>query len=344
MKASKLIHWGLLILLCQNCTRPLSVNEEAVSVPVVFTCSLPASQGTKAVSDGLSASTLLLYTYDANGTYLPALAIEKPGAFESRTATANLALVKGMTYNFVFVAISSNATPAYTVDAASGTLAIDYSALTANDDAYDIFTASLADYKVTGSFTETVTLKRPIAQVNVGVPVADYTVAANSGIKVDEITSSFVFSEAGTAYDILHQKVTTNADAAVTVPAKIRPVDEDLTVGTDTYKYMAMSYILVPMDGVTADNRATLTSVDLSLNVETTSGATSTLTRSVVNVPVQKNWRTNILGNIFGIAGVFNIIIDEIYAGDINITPEGGSDTPAGNVDVVPVDDWGTIN
>ena len=336
LKAATVLLAFYTVICCQT-NPPDNPSSENVS----FCFRLPGKEETKAISDGLSATELRLYAYDANGTYLPALSIVREDAFAGREATATLSLVKGMTYCFVFVAVNPAAADnAYVFDPAAKTLTVDYSVLTANNDAYDCFTASLLNFTVTGPFTQDVTLKRPFSQVNVGVPVADYMVASNSGIKVDEIRSSLTFSDAGTEYDLMGNKVLSNAADSVLVPAKLRPVSENLTVGTDTYKYMAMAYILVPMDGVNDDNRALLGNVHLVLDVETAGGATSTLHRNVANVPVQKNWRTNLLGNIFGIQGGFHIYIDQRFTGDLPEDHPTGDHLSAGPNEAMEWD-WG---
>ena len=327
--------WAGLVAVAVSCGKGPALPEgQGESVPVTFSIGLPDAARTKAISDGLGATKLLLYAYDANGTYLPALKIEEADAFQTRAATAKLTLVKGMTYSFVFVAVNPGAS-AYTVSAEDKSLTVDYAALTANDDRYDLFTASLLNYEVTGSFTKNITLTRPFAQVNVGVPEADYLVAKNSGIKVEEITSSYTFSSLGTVYDLLAQKVSSNAAASVTVPAALRPVAEKLVVGANSYPYMAMAYVLVPRDASNPDNRATV-DVELTLGVETVSGVAHTLVRGVTNAPIQKNYRTNIVGSLFGVSGTFHIYIDQNFRGDI-----GDSD---GNVELVGIQDWGQLN
>jgi hypothetical protein len=69
--------------------------------------------------------------------------------------------------------------------------------------------------------------------------------------------------------------------------------DEVLEVDGDDLTWLAMNYLLVP--SATSDNPSIITTV-------TASFATNfgTVEHTVYNVPIQKNYRTNIVGDLFG--------------------------------------------
>ena len=84
---------------------------------------------------------------------------------------------------------------------------------------------------------------------------------------------------------------------------------DTLTVSgaTDTpVHYIAMTYVLASTDKemvneVRLDVAGKQNGIDFAIDHE------------IANVPIQRNYRTNIIGDIFSIEGQFNIIIDPIY-------------------------------
>lgn len=283
-----------------------TVATEGNTVTANFQIALPdADAATKAISDGLTAKNLLFYVYDENGKYLPDLAITDK-QFENKQATISVQLIKGLKYSFGFIAVApGNANGAYTFNPADSTFTVDYSKMAANDDQFDLFTASLNDYNVTGPFSETVTLHRPMAQVNFGSSKGDFKAARASGIKVDEMETSFTFSEVGTAMNFLSGKVTATA-SDVLVGAKVRPADS-LSVNGKKYNWVAMAYVL------TGTDEKDLTNVQLDATIENADGPMTPVQRIVSNVPIKRNFRTNILGNIFSVTADFTIVIDETF-------------------------------
>ena len=132
-----------------------------------------------------------------------------------------------------------------------------------------------------GAQSKTVELKRPFAQINIAtlVNAVDYDInPVSSLVKVKDIPVSYnVFTgePVGAEGEV---EYTVN-----TVPAG------NLTVNGIDYKKVAMNYALVP---ATADNSAT---VEVYYEINTANG---TVKNSIPNVPVKKNYRTNIIGNL----------------------------------------------
>ena len=132
-----------------------------------------------------------------------------------------------------------------------------------------------------GAQSKTVELKRPFAQINIAtlVNAVDYDInPVSSLVKVKDIPVSYnVFTgePVGAEGEV---EYTVN-----TVPAG------NLTVNGTDYKKVAMNYALVP---ATADNSAT---VEVYYEINTANG---TVKNSIPNVPVKKNYRTNIIGNL----------------------------------------------
>ena len=149
------------------------------------------------------------------------------------------------------------------------------------------------------TFNESVTLTRPFAQINYGASdfaqITELGLAMESTVEIDGLADT---------YDILNGTISGEASttfALTTVPAQLTP-SEVLTVGSNDYAYVSMNYVLAPVDqSKIANIKATFAynndSVELNLD----------------NVPFQRNYRTNIIGNFFTDEVTFTIIVDENF-------------------------------
>ena len=99
--------------------------------------------------------------------------------------------------------------------------------------------------------------------------------------------------------------------------------DKDYDDENEVYKWLSMSYILVADrnadsgNGVLGDERDALESLQYTFSPK--SGNEITFGDGLNSVPVQRNWRTNILGQILTGNIKFNITINPIFEGDINV-------------------------
>lgn len=120
--------------------------------------------------------------------------------------------------------------------------------------------------------------------------------------------------------------------------------NEGIMPTTEMYKYLSMCYVLVPTQTTNEDGSSTLNKVTFEAkgSKETAKGEDTSGEEDVVktvftihNVPVRKNWRTNILGNDFFTAvTTFHLDIVPEYFGDYNYngweygTPDQGGSWP----------------
>jgi hypothetical protein len=92
----------------------------------------------------------------------------------------------------------------------------------------------------------------------------------------------------------------------------------------EQYLYLSMSYVLVSQtESINADvtaNVKILSSVDKDANGN--DKAQSDVVVNVVSVPLKRNFRTNILGELLTAPSVFNIVIDQ------NFQPEDYNEFP----------------
>lgn len=252
--------------------------------------------GTKSYGDGTTAKTVYVHVYqqDAEGglTYIQPAAegtsLKTPSqslTLNGLKATYSTRLVTGQTYTFVFWAQADNAP--YTYDADAKTITVDYASAKGNDESRDAFYNVLPNVKIEGAYTASVQLARPFAQLNFGA--ADYEEAKAAGLTVTDATVTL--THAATSLNLL--KGTTAGDETVTFVKAALPADPNaiLTAGGKNYKYVAMDYVLV------GKSAKTLSDVTLTLTATGTQSATPEFTYS--NVPLQANYRTNIVGNLF---------------------------------------------
>lgn len=252
--------------------------------------------GTKSYGDGTTVKTVYVHVYqqDAKGnlTYIEPAAegasLKTPSqslTLNGLKATYSTRLVTGQTYTFVFWAQADKAP--YTYDAEAKTITVNYVHAAGNDESRDAFYNVLPNVKIEGAYTASVQLARPFAQLNFGA--ADYEEAKAAGLTV---TKAMVkLTHAATSLNLLDG--TTAGDETVTFASAALPADPNaiLTAGGKDYKYVAMDYVLV------GKSAKTLSDVTLTLTATGTQSAAPKFTYS--NVPLQANYRTNIVGNLF---------------------------------------------
>ena len=158
-------------------------------------------------------------------------------------------------------------------------------------------------------------MKRPFAQINVGVDAADWNAAVASGVEIEE--SNVTIENAATSINLVTGKV----DGSVKVEYTTEAIPaEPLKANNSTYNWLSMSYILVNDGSETGNAETTLKSLKYTFTPKL--GNPITFKDGLNNVPVKRNWRTNILGKILTGDITFNISIDPIYEGDKNY-PDG---------------------
>ena len=296
---------GIFAASCAKESRDAALDTQAT----VFSVKAPFAV-TKAMNDGLSATDLTFAVYDEGGNYLQSLS---EGAQVAATAggwTVTVSLVKQMTYNFFFFAQSQKAVADsyYNIDLAAKTLTVDYAKAGSNNEFADAFYKA---FKMTidDSFNGDVTLARPFAQINAAV--RDLAVAEASNISLADMTTGFKVKNAFTTLNILDGSVDGEQEIELPLNAKLSG-----TISTDgsDYDWIAAAYLLVDQKQ-TAD-------ITLSLkSVNSVYGADVNIVREVTNVPLQRNYRTNLLGPLFSSSYTFNVNIDEGF-----ITPEQNVD------------------
>ena len=283
---------------CSNDMEPAMTDDGTVQ----FTIELPGNVDSRAIADGLTANKLTVAVYDADGNELSDIRVNKDIPHQT---TVQFKLVKGQKYSFAFWAQAEGAP--YTFDTANKSVSVNYEGAKSNDEKRDAFYAYRADLTINGPVNETITLKRPFCQLNYGA--SDYADAIAAGVNVTK--SAVTVYHAATSFNLATGA--TDGDVEVTFTKELLPNEittegdpnpDKLIVEETAYDWMAMNYFLVP------SNEAVITT-----NLQLYEGDAETAVRdlTVYSVPVQKNHRTNILGNLFTEDVNFNVIIDEQF-------------------------------
>ncbi len=261
---------------------------------VTFNAQLPAGLQTRVAGDGKTATTLSYAVYE-QGETTPVITSEDEVTFVNKQATISLKLAKGKTYDFLFWADSyekDDAENPYDVDFATQTLTVDYTDAKSNDEARDAFFGT-AKVEVKGAVSQNITLKRPFAQLNIGTN--DMEAAKTAGLKTDALQSSVKVLGIFSSMNLMTGQVSNSVE--VTFGSNAIP-KEKFTVGDNEYDYLALNYLLV------SDQKGLV-----NCEFTYTDGAT-TDTRTIDNVPVQRNYRTNIFGSLLTGSVDFDITIE----------------------------------
>ena len=265
---------------------------------VTFTAQLPSEMGTRAFADGLTAKHLQYAVYEAGqSTPLKVFGDETTVVGEAEMVdlkkSVTLQLTSGKSYDVIFWADATTDSP-YTFNPATQKVSVDYSKVNNNSDNCDAFFKK-ETITVSGNQSVDVKLTRPFAQVNIGTD--DFDAAKASGL---EVTQTEVVAKAFATLNLATGKVADEADRTFTMKAIPTASDGEFPVAGG-YKYLSMDYLLVGADKAT---------VDVAFNYG------GPQNRTFTNVPVQRNYRTNIYGSLLTNTTDFNVVIEPAFSGE----------------------------
>ena len=264
-----------------------------------FTVQMPEEALTKAVSQ---AGLVDIVYYDVWNEDMTKLLFSGSGPVEGCRAELEVALVMDQTFQFIFWAQNENANGPYSWTNLKK-VKVNYSKFTVNNkDCYDAFYA--VEKIVADGNDKVVRLYRPFAQLNFGTNTlnadfGEFTITSNS-VTISKYASAFD-TVGGKAVDYVNAPVTFTAATGGLVQAE-SPDDKDLKVGEASYYWIAMNYLLVP-----EEQTATVT-VDAEFNTKV-----GKVKHRIPNVPLSKNYRTNIVGDLFTSTAQLNIVVEESF-------------------------------
>ena len=317
------------MLLATSCSEDeLIAQSSGNEVSASFKVSVRSDVKTKAVGDDTKGIDQLIFAvYDENKNLLEELTqtLDETKLIDAtdgkKTATINVVLVKGQTYSFAFWAQDADYA-AYSFNPATKLVSVNYGQ-TANNKNADAFFAN-ETLTVSGSFEKDITLKRPFAQVNFLTTQTDIDKAEDAGFVPSQ--SSIVVKNAATSLNVLDGTVTGSTEATFTLASLIEETEtttikdaqgNEIKFEKDNevtnFRYLATAYFLTT-------EGAAGTTIDASMNVVAEDNGKMDL--SVPGVNAQRNFRTNIYGNLLTSGGKFNVTVDPGFDGDYSVEVE----------------------
>ena len=288
----------LLTTACQKENDLANGNE----VMVNFEVSAPVI-ATRAYSDGETATKLQYAVYNSSEVFLKDMFDGKGVEEKDFTLKTNVSmrLALGNEYYVLFWAEAPNAP--YDVNFAEKKLTVNYpdDKTFSNDENRDAFYCwkKVTDEDLRKASVK-IEMRRPFAQLNIGT--GDTKEAAASGVTAK---TTAVKVKAYQAMNFSTGKVSGLQD--VVFDYADVPTDEKFPV--DHYDYLAMNYLLVGADKEVINEVVFQYTGAENNKIET---------RTFTSIPVRRNYRTNIYGNLLTQAVDFNVEIKPEYLGAEN--------------------------
>ena len=273
-----------------------SLVEPQMEGPATFTVQVPDQMGTKAIGSKANVNQLLVAVYQE--AFDGAKAIHRQTAeVKNGVATISLNLIKGQSYDVIFWAQKDNGY--VNVNTEFELVNIPVENKHHNDDNGAAFFFYKENFVPSG-VAESVTLKRPFAQLNLGTTAE--SLITNAGTVAIE-TSAITVGNVATSFNTVLGYG--QGEQTLVFAAKPEP-QQELTVGNDDhYVYVSMDYL--PISG---DDEAVVT-----VEAQITLNNTQVVSHKFTNVPVRENYRTNIVGNLISSSSEFTVKVDDSWAG-----------------------------
>ena len=279
---------------CQQTPDLAEVGVGGETATVSFNLGTPQIASRADFSDGTTASHLQWAVYDANGNILNDLKGEMTD-FQIST-TVEFQLTTGNTYYVLFWAAAPSAP--YTVDLAAQTMTVNYTGAVSSDENRDAF-YYYDDFTVqNGMDPVKAELRRPFAQLNIGTN--DFEASEKAGHKV---THAMVEVPAYSTLNFANGEVSDKAVRKFAYAA-VPGASQEFPVNDAEYDYIAMNYLLMA---------STKETVDVKFTYATDENGTAAKERTVGAVPVQRNHRTNLYGQLFTSNTKVNVEIKPEY-------------------------------
>ncbi len=284
-----------LIALAASCSKDAAeapaVNGDA---QVTFSVELPGVVS-RATNDGTTAVDLYCAVY-SNDPQAQTPLFVKEAQMQDLKATISMELVADQTYDLVFWAQSPNS--GYTFDWAAKQINLNY---TNTEDGSvedrDAFIYIWHDLEVKGSINKPVKLVRPFAQINVGLSEEQLEKANLAGFNLDQVQ---VAAKTYNAISVAEgQGVPAGNQIDVVFTAAANKVDTK-TFGGNTYNWVSFNYVL--------PNATQPELQDIKIDFYSTANAQINVPK-FTNVPVERNHRTNILGDLLTDPAKFEVVI-----------------------------------
>lgn len=303
------------MLFATSCSQDELVNEPIADeyVSATFTIGATDGIGTRAVTIGTASKInwVACAIYDATGTKMD---LDQTVPFENGKATYNVRLAKGQDYRAVFFAYYGDTEKASSYYDLDDLKSIEILTANANIEERDAFTAyeliGANELTTSNKVDKTVTLYRPFAQLNMGIDATEVAAAKAAGVEVAQ--TKVVVSNVYNKFNAYENNVVVGSETSMTFDFNAIQ-EESLVVNGSEYTYLSLNYLLVGDAGT----EKTLTDVALYWKNEDGSKYNNPAT-PFINIPVQRNYRTNIIGRLLTTPSEFTIEIDSDFDDEFN--------------------------
>lgn len=312
-------------VLAGACAKEQVGSADGETVEMTFNVNVPETTiTTKGLSDAAQVDELVFQVFltgtkGENKHYenKPVPELTQVVPVVNKKATVKVNLVKGQRYSYAFWAQSKGTGYYDTSDLRAVKMNTDK--VKANDPEMDAFYGFKEGETASKSYSGHITLYRALAQINFGAKALDRSDALQA------TASSVTLSKVPDIFHPFWKTSETSEGKGEITYANNAVVSEKLAIGDKTnkteYDYLATVYVLA--------NKADPMLIDASATITLSNGRTTKV--SVPNAPIQVNYRTNILGDLLNVDGVWNITVDDEFKGSDKIYDPLGSDLYKGS-------------
>lgn len=285
------------------CAKEQVASGDGETVEMTFNVDVPeATITTKGLSDAAQVDELKFQLFIKEGTGYK-MVQEQTVPVTDKKAVVKASLVKRQSYEAAFWAQTSGTGFYETTDLRA--VKMNVANVKANEPTMDAFWRNDSFIAAPGMKPRSVTLLRALAQVNFG------TVVPTGADALSITKSQVVMKGVPTTLNVLlgSKDKSHSGSEDITFQDNAPISGEKLVVGETAYDYVATAYVFAPK----TDKMLT----DISTTVTFSNGKATTI--STPNVPIQRNYRTNILGNLLNVDAEWNVNIDDKFL-EPNIT------------------------
>lgn len=282
------------LLSAASCQKEEMGAVEAGNGNVTFTIQTPEDAVTKAIGDGTNVDIVYYEIYKANNQQpVGEPLVDDTVEMSNKAASLTLNLLEDQEYVALFWA-QVDGKGYYDVENLLKVEAL-YPNTKSNLEERAAFYQKFV-FSTENAVNETVTLVRPFAQINIGTTLE----SLDMDYEVDVTASSVTVANPARFFNVNNGVGHTLTTQAVVFGEETDP-QEALYVNNKEYEYVAMNYILVNGERST---------VNVDFSIVTDKG---TVTKTVADVPVAQNYRTNLLGNLLTKETKIEIVVDERF-------------------------------
>lgn len=321
-------------VLAGACAKEQVGSGDGETVEMTFNVDVPETTiTTKGLSDAAQVDELRFQLFIKEGTGYK-MVQDQTVPVTNKKAAVKASLVKQQHYEAAFWAQASGTDFYETTDLRA--VKMNIAKVKANEPKMDAFWMN-DGFTATVARTKTIIMKRALAQVNFG------TVVPTGADALSITKSQVVMKGVPTTLNVLlgNKDNSHSGSEDITFQDNAPISGEKLIIadGGTQYDYVATAYVFAPKSGDLL--------TDVSAKVTFNNGNYTTI--SAPNVPIHRNYRTNILGNLLSVDGEWNITITEGFDKNVTYDAVSANLTKGATVTLsedykVTIDNWTGIN